>query len=232
MRKYTAPIGAIAVALPAAMAMGQAGNLVTFGFTDLSGSFTSDGSGGGTLFVEASATGSTLSSGDLTAGTSNADFDAGTFGVGGAGTFQLTMTVTDITNIGANGAGQFLLSDANGDSLSGVLSGGFLFTPSGLAFLSSEVSLASFDDPEGAGSDLTIDGTSGGAVSFADAFDPTEAFSGGFSLLFIQPGGFSQDFSGTSVQADAALVRGIIPAPATLGVLGLFLAAPARRRRN
>lgn len=197
--------------------------LVTFGFTDLNGSFASTGRNQG-IFTATSTTGTTLdTSGDVSRGGVTADFDAGTMGAPGTSMFMLSLAVSNITTTSAFATGSFEIIDANGDTLSGTVEGSWSFNVFGLAFFNGSTTGVSFTQTPN--SNGAFDGASGGSFGIDDLHG---LFDGGLSVLFLRNNGLRSAFTGVSTQADGL----IVPAPASLAGLAVFGITAARRRRG
>lgn len=210
-------IAAAGVAATAAVANAQA--ILTFGFTDVDGSFTAaDGS-----FAGAS---TATTSGDVTrlsAPGGTAVFDPGFAGVG-ASDFSFDIDVM-ITGAGtADGAGSFSIVDVHGESLTGDLDGQFVELAPGIIAFNGLLSGVQFNDVSGDG---TFDGPTAG--SFSTDLPGTAPYDGALVQLFLDGSGgfFDADFTGISTQVSGV----IVPAPASLALLGLGGLAATRRRR-
>ncbi len=208
---------AAGVAATATLANAQA--ILTFGFTDVDGSFTaSDGSFSGT----AGAT----TSGDVTRVASpggTAVFAPGFAGTGSSD-FSFDIMVSGIMGGSAAGAGTFSIADLNGETLSGSIDGDFVMLGSGIIAFNGLLSDVVFGDVSGDG---TFDGPTAGF--FSTDLPGTAPYDGAIVTLTVTgaAGFFDDDFSGVSTQVSGA----IVPAPASLALLGLGGLAAARRRR-
>lgn len=210
-------IAAAGVAAMATIANAQA--VLTFGFTDVDSSFTaSDGSFSGRAGA--------LTSGDVTrlaSPTGTALFAPGFVGTGSSD-FTLDMSVTDILATTATGTGTFSIIDLNGEDLSGTIDGQFQRLGAGIIAFTGLLSGISFNDVSGDG---TFDGPTSGF--FSTDLPGTAPYEGAIVTLMItgSAGFFTSDFSGVSTQVAGE----VIPAPASLALLGLGGLAAARRRR-
>lgn len=215
---HTKLLAIAGVAATAAVANAQA--ILTFGFTDVDGSFTASDSS----FVGAS---TATTSGDVTRLASpggTALFAPGFAGTGFADfSFDIDVMITGAGT--ADGDGTFTIVDVTGESLTGTIDGGFVQLGSGgiIAF-NGLLSGVQFNDVSGDG---TFDGPTSG--SFGTDLPGTAPYDGALVQLFISgsSGFFDADFTGVSTQVSGE----IIPAPATLALLGLGGLAAARRRR-
>lgn len=211
-------IAAAGVAATATVANAQA--ILTFGFTDVNGSFTaSDGS-----FTGAS---DTTTSGDVTRLSSpggTAVFEPGFVGTGASDfTFDIDVMITGAGT--ADGSGTFSIVDIHGESLTGSLDGEFIqLGTGGIIAFNGLLSGVEFNDVSGDG---TFDGPTAG--SFSTDLPGQAPYDGALVQLFITGSGgfFDADFTGVSTQVSGE----VIPAPASLALLGLGGLAAARRRR-
>lgn len=210
-------IAAAGIAATAAVANAQA--ILTFGFTDVDGSFNAtDGS-----FLGAS---TATTSGDVTrlaAPGGTAVFDPGFAGIG-ASDFSFDITVMITGGGTASGTGTFSIVDVHGESLTGDLDGQFTELAPGIIAFNGLLSGVQFNDVSGDG---TFDGPTTG--SFSTDLPGTAPYDGAIVQLFIDGSGgfFDADFTGVSTQVSGV----IVPAPASLALLGLGGLAAARRRR-
>jgi len=210
-------IAAAGVAATAAVANAQA--ILTFGFTDVDGSFTAaDGS-----FAGAS---TATTSGDVTrlsAPGGTAVFDPGFAGVGSSDfSFDIDVMITGAGT--ADGTGTFSIVDVHGESLTGDLDGQFVELAPGIIAFNGLLSGVQFNDVSGDG---TFDGPTAG--SFSTDLPGTAPYDGALVQLFLDGSGgfFDADFTGISTQVSGV----IVPAPASLALLGLGGLAATRRRR-
>lgn len=226
MRSGKCVAAAAIVALGASAVASAQAPIFTFGFNDLTGSYEFDGSAG-QFDVEATALadgGPFDSSGDVTRvlpPDMTANFDPGFVTLGTAADVVVQMAITNVTSNTADGVGTFLITDANGDQISGDISG--TWRRNGLfgsfAGVATEVMLDSLSG------DGTFDGPSGGAFDLAFPGGPT--YSG--AILVLETGSwFSSDFSDADVQVTAS----IVPEPAGCAVMALAALALTRPRRS
>lgn len=199
------------------------GTLFSFGYTELDGDFVLSGADTGTLSVTASAlaTGGPFDShGDVTRTTpphGTATFDDGFVALPDLGDVEVTMSLTNISSTAAEATGAFVLTDADGDTISGDLSGNWTRTGS---FASFEGLIAGVVLTDTSG-DGTFDGSSDG--SFLMDFDANPPFSG--AIIALQTGAwFTTAFTDVDTQFNGI----VVPEPASL-VLLLGLAFAARR---
>jgi len=210
--------GVLAVAALSGSAMAQT-TILSFGFTDLNGSYTLLGS-------TFDASGQAISSGDVTrlqGGAATALYNPGT----AVGRVNINLNVTGILGNTANGNGTLTISDSDAiaDTMTATVSGQFIQNGSAVFFNGSLTNV--FLNDNGA-PDGQFNGPSGGSfpLSFAPNLPP---FTGAVIQLYVgTPGNFfTGNFNGVSTQLSGQ----IVPAPATLGVLGLGLVGLRRRRR-
>lgn len=204
----------------AAPAMAQ-NSILTFGFTEMNGSYSTATSH---FMANAVATAPLMTSGDVTrlvAPSNTALYNPGT----ASGLVGVDLLVSGVVGNTANGAGNLVITDANGDTLNATISGQFISNGPAV-FFNGLLSNIFFTD-NGA-QDGQFDGPSGG--SFPLTFQPVPPpYSGAIVQLYIGNAGafFTQSFSGISTQVSGA----IVPTPASLSVLGLGALAARRRRR-
>ncbi|HYE02772.1 MAG TPA: hypothetical protein VD963_06020 [Phycisphaerales bacterium] len=217
--------GAVAGAASAA----RADVLVTFGYTDLAGSFNS-----GTSVFSATAidmAGVLRSDGNVSrlpdgAPGGTALFDPGFVSLPGPADFMLSVNVTGIGPNTATGTGAFMILDANGDMIMGDISGTFVRGNNGATFFNADLSNVMIMGMSGDG---LFNGTDGGAFSLN--FGAISMFEGSLVQLMTRPAGvgfFTQSFSNISTEVSGQL----IPAPGAAAVLlGSGVLASRRRRR-
>jgi hypothetical protein len=213
--------GVLALA-PAAVAE----SWLTFGFTDLAANFTPTGPDAGVLTVAATAVavgGAFDSGGDATrvlAPEGVAEYNSGFLTSGTSADFQFLLEVAGITPNSANATGTFLLTDANGDTLSGDIAGTWEPLPNFAAF-------------EGLLSNVTISNTSGDGTfdgpslgSFDSTFPEGPTYPGAFTTLIT-----GEWFDDAFEDANALQQAAVVPEPAALAVLILFGQLALRRSR-
>jgi len=139
--------------------------------------------------------------------------------------FQLTISVNKISATAATGAGSFTATDADGDTITGNISGVWTFGGPGFIFFNANISNVLFNDLNAA--DGTFDGSEGG--DFASAFiAPTPYVGSLVQLVFGQNNFFRNSFqdraTGGSLQ--------IIPSPGSVALVGLSGLVLVGRRRS
>lgn len=199
----------------------SAGPILSFGYTDLWGSFDT---GSATFTAAAADAGEIQTAGDVTrladpVGTAN--FDIGFVTASAFADVQLSMTVSPIDVISASGVGNITLTDDDGDTIMASIDGVFTSGGNGIYYfegLLSEVTL----------SGTTFNGTNGG--SFDMDLPGEEPYSGAIVQLFIEStaGFFTNDFDGVSVQLDGE----IVPTPGSITLFGAAALTLLRRRET
>lgn len=190
--------------------------IVSFGFTDLAGTYS-----GGVFSTADDAD----TSGDVTrieAPSSTADYNVGFSG----GTAAVTTSVSVFGIIGntASGVGSFTITDANGDVLTGTITGTWIGSGLGI-FFNGDLSGVYFDGTNGDGQ--FFDGPSGGSFDYT-SLSGIPPYEGAIVQLFVPVAGFfSSDFTVESVQ----VLGEIVPGSGPLAILGLAGFAASRRRR-
>lgn len=220
--KYCA-LGAVAAAgiVGSLTSVASADVVLSFGYTDLAGSY--DGAGG---FKALAATSSTGDVTRLLSPAGQADFQTGFFG-GSSADFALDLSVSSIGATTAEGDGSFTITDANGDTITGKISGDFSTPGFGITFFNGLLTDVLVTDVSGDG---TFDGSVSGTSFGIDLSPITGPLDGALVQLFINTGStgfFGGPFSGVSTQVAGE----VIPAPASLALLGLGLITAGRRRR-
>ena len=201
-------------------AAGATAQVVTFTYSDVSGSYNT-----GTQVFNASAGANT--SGDVTrlaAPGGSAQYGTGFTTLLTSADVDLTLTLSNITATTADATGSFTITDDNGDTLTGNIDGEFQGSGFAISF-DGLISGAVFNNNS---LDGTFDGPTGG--SFSTDLNPIPLPLDGaiVQLFFSFNNFFVNSFSNTPVLVDALL----IPAPgaASLALAGLGLAAKRRRR--
>lgn len=203
--------------------------VLSFGFTDLNGSYSS---GSSTFTANADNNGLIRTGGDVTRlqtpGAGTATYATGFFGTVPAGlmNFQLSLNVTNKSVSGpfqlADGSGTFTITDKDGSTITGTIAGTWIggIGPAGSTQFNGLLSNVLVTAADG-----TFDGLPG---SFDGTFGQ-QPLEGALVNLLIQPAGgfFDADFTGVSTQASGE----IIPAPGAIALLGLGGLVAGRRRR-
>lgn len=201
-------------------------DLMSFGFTDLNGSFTS----GSSLFTAVDDGNSEGDVSRLISPTGDAFFvSGGPGGFPGLAAFDLTMTVSAISPTLATvlpGAGSITMTDVNGDTFTGGVQGTWINVIGSGNFVGVLTNVAANNNS----GDGMFNGNTG---SFSLAFPPPP-FVGNILTLafqdwFTDGSGALHDFRGSNTLAEGA----VIPEPASFALLLVGgLAAAVRRRRT
>ncbi len=195
--------------------------ILSFGFSDLSGSFDT---GTGVFNAEASDTAALSTSGDVTrlAGpTGTANFDTGFLSASAFADVDITMNVSIIDAQNASGIGSFTLTDDDGDTITGTINGTFHTPGVGITFFTGLLSAVTLNG-------ATFDGTDGG--SFDMDLPGNAPYPGAFVALYILNGStfFNSNFSSVSVQVSGE----ILPSAGSMALLGLGGLLAVRRQRG
>jgi len=217
-------VGAVALATVAGAA--QADLAATFGYTDMGANWNS---GTSTLNIGAEETASLSTSGDLTnylgdGFSTTALFNSGFADGSTSADSQFDMILSNITATGADASGSFIITDINGDTLSGNYIGTWT-NQFGFGFFDGQITDASYNDVE-SGNNI-FEGNAGQTFAV-----PTDALTGGLSMLLQMPEWFNSqvgDFEARTTQLDGILVN--VPTPGSLALLGLGGLMTGRRRR-
>jgi len=214
-------LGALACAGLSSAAVADS-TILTFGFTELNGQFTTNDSHFRALGVDIPPL---RSQGDVSR-VNLPNPGTATYLTGQAGgRVTVDLLVSGILANTANGAGFVEIFDVDGDSLRADINGQFL--SNGLAvFFNGSLSNVVWNDvgPQ----DGTFNGPGGGSIPLS--FSPAPApYLGAIVQLYIGDVNnfFVNNFSGISTQVSGV----IVPAPSALALLGLGGLVAARRRR-
>lgn len=204
-------------------AASSAGVILSYGYTDLMGSFD------GSMFSASAADVGTLqTAGDVTrldgAG-GTAQFEPGFVGLGDMSDFIVNISVTNLTPNSARGSGSFLATDRNGDTISGDIEGDWRTPGRGIAFFNGLLSNVVLTNNSGDG---IFDSPDGGFVMS----DMRGSYSGAVVQLFtnVSAGFFNTNFQQVSTQISGE----IIPSPGSAALLAMAtvgLLVPRRTRR-
>ena len=220
---------ALIVGMLAATAAVASADIASFGFTDLNGTFDA----GSRAFTATAFTGGQGSTaGDVTrfaeGGGATANFDTGFAGGGSMANFNLSLIISPSNPGGdtANAIGTFLITDADGDTIGGDVSGLWFAGAMGFTFMNGDTTNVVFS--RGNTGNGSFDGPAGGSF---DTDSLSDVYFGALSVLLRTPTGagfFSNSFAEVSTQADGL----IVPTPASIALAGLgFGLAGTRRRR-
>lgn len=205
-------------AVAGAAAQSSAAVILTYGFTDLNGSFDRPS-------MQFSAVADDLTAGDvsrLAAPNGTADFDDGFVNRSAFANVVINLSVFNLVGNMAQGSGTFAITDDDGDVLEGNIDGIWIGGSLGVYF-NGDLSNVSFDTTNGDG---VFEGTDGG--SFGTVLPGIPPYEGTFIQLFIRSGGFfNRNFTNISTQASGE----IVPTPGAIALLGIGALAGARRRK-
>ncbi|MBX3323976.1 MAG: hypothetical protein KF757_13420 [Phycisphaeraceae bacterium] len=202
-------------------------DIASFGFTDLNGSFDATNM----VFTAVAFTGGLgSSSGDVTrfaeGGGATAEYGPGFFGGGSLGNVVITIDITNVVGSTADGSGSFTITDADGDIITGDVTGQWFAGAFGFVFMNGATTNITFDR-NGVGNG-TFDGPNGGSF---DSDSLASVYYGALSILLRTPTGvgfFTDNFAEVSTQADGL----IVPSPASIALAGLGLGIAGYRRRR
>lgn len=229
--KNTRTFGAVALIAAAGLAAtattASADNvLFSFGFTELSGSYDS---GAGVFSANAVDNDLLSTTGDVTrlsGGTATAEYQTGFVSAPNSADVNISIGVSNISGLTADGVGSFEVVDANGDKILGDIVGQWLSPGAGFLFFNGvleNVILQDNETPDG-----IFDGPSSG--NFSMDFAPAKApFNGAIVQLLMESDGgfFDNDFDGETTQMAAE----VLPTPGSAALVALGLAGCTRRRR-
>jgi hypothetical protein len=199
--------------------------LMSFGFTDLSTAFDVNTS---ILSATSVDNGNLSTGGDVTrligGGGGTADFGTGFESLGTLGQFDMSMSISNILVDTADGAGNLLITDANGDTISAGISGEWSLVGGVFYVFQGELDNVFVNDLSGDGQ---FDGPTGGL--FSTSFASPQPYTGAAVYLYFgAPGGFfSKGFDGVSGQ----IAGEVVPGPGTIALLGLGGVVATGRRR-
>jgi hypothetical protein len=212
--------GAVAAGAAFLASTASAQVFMSFGFIDLDGSYDP----GTQAFKATAVAGGGLDSGGAVSRVGppggTAEFDAGFVSGVTQADAQFDLTLSNITATTADGSGSFTITDHNGETLSGDISGQWVTQGFGFIYfngLLSNVTLSATQD---------FVGPSSGQFSVAGL--PAQPWSGATVFLGMTSSGFfTSAFSGVSTQINGVLV----PTPATAALLAFGGLLAMRRRR-
>ncbi|MBC7835471.1 MAG: hypothetical protein H7Y88_10285, partial [Phycisphaerales bacterium] len=207
MHKPKLAIAVLALASGGFAASADVSVVITFGFTDLNASYNQ---GTGLFSARAVDTPELRSDGNvsrlITPVGTPAHFAAGFVSGIDPADFMLSLAVTNISALTADGNGAFLITDPQGDTIGGQVSGLFVRGNSGNTFFNGDLLNVTLANTSGDG---MFNGATSGAWSMNLGAGP---FSGALVQLFTRPssvGFFTQDFTGIADLASGD----IVPAP-------------------
>ncbi len=189
-----------------------------FDFSNLSAEFQSTSPNGGVMEIVADGD----SSGSVTSlfgGTDYAVFAEGFAVTFGPANFSATLDITLDTPTTATATGSFTVTDINGNTLSGQISGEWLLFGSA-AFFTADLSGVSYSNPGG-----TFDGGADALVA------PGGTFIGALQFISIDSIFTSTFFTSSFQNAVVTAQAQFIPSPGGFALAAAGLAVAARRRR-
>jgi hypothetical protein len=152
-----------------------------------------------------------------TPGTAN--YDLGT----GAGSISMNLSVGAIGPSSAIGSGTLTIKDSNNDTITATVSGTFINGGSAV-FFNGFLSGVSLNDVSG---DHTFNGPSGGSFPLSTA--GLGSLTG--SIIYLELGNAGNFFTNSFTTVVTQVSGAIVPAPASLALLGLGGLVAGRRRR-
>lgn len=213
-------LGLVAGLAVAASASAQV-TLVDFAFNSLQATYTS----GSSTLVASATNGPIVSSGNvrrLVGPTGTANFDAGA----AANALSLNLSVSAIGASSALGAGTLTLLDNNGDTITATVSGTFVNGVSAV-FFNGFLSNVALNNISGDGQ---FNGASGGAFGLnLSSVGGPGPYTG--AVVYLELGNASNFFQNSFASTVTQVSGNIIPAPASLALIGLAGGIAARRRR-
>jgi len=222
--KSTTLIGAIALTTLSGAASAELA--ATYGFTDMGANWNS---GASILTVGAFETALLSTSGDITnylgeSGPSTALFNSGFADGSTSADSQFSMELSNITANNADATGTFMITDVNGDTLSGSYVGTWT-NQFGFGFFDGQILEAAYNEVE-SGNNF-FEGNAGEVFAV-----PADALNGALSILLQMPEWFDTDngnFNARTTQLDGILAT--VPTPGSLALLGMGGIVAGRRRR-
>lgn len=200
----------------------SAGVVLTFGFTELNGTYVAADANSGLFTATAVNTADLMSEGDVTRllppGDGTATYDHGFLGSAFGGQANVAFS---ITRTGTTGAGTFTVTDIDGDTITGTLSGEWIAL-GGATFFNGVIG----GQFVSTGGDNAFNGASLSPTSFTPVIGTLD---GGVTILFTNSNStfFGGDFTGVSVLTSANFV----PTPGSAMLLALGGLAASRRKR-
>jgi uncharacterized protein (TIGR03382 family) len=197
--------------------------IASFSYDDLAGSYAA-----GNFTAVAVDTGTLQSSGEasrLVPTEGNAVFEPGFVSAANPANFSISISVVIDGPTHATGTGSFIATDADGDTITGNLSGEWNLVGSFIAF-SGNLSNVLLSDNGAA--DNTFNGTDASSTNWTMDLPGTAPFEGAIVTLTF---GQSSFFGSAFENAATGVTAQIVPAPGAAALMGLGLVAAGRRRR-
>lgn len=230
INRSRASIAVLAAIVGSVAVSANAEVIATLSYDDMAGSYVQSGNplvGQFTaLAVNTVGLQSSYEASRLTPAAGSASFEAGfVTNPANPADFQLTISVIKVSGTLATGTGSFTATDADGDTITGAISGVWTFGGPGFIFFNGNLSGVTFNDNNAA--DGTFDGSESG--DFATSFTAPAPYIGSVvQLVFGQNSFFLQSFADRATGGSFQ----IVPSPGSLALLGLGGLAVAGRRRT
>lgn len=204
--------------------------ILTLTYDDLAGSFTASAPRAGNFSAVAVNTGTLQSAGEVSrlgAGAGSASFEAGfVSNPFNPADFQLNINVAPLANPNqASGLGSFTATDADGDTITGDISGTWAFGGPGFIFFNGSLNNVTLHDNGGA--DNSFDGTESG--DFGMNYTAPQPYEGAIVQLVF---GGSNFFRTSFADRATNINMQVVPTPGSVALLGLGGLAMASRRRS
>ena len=222
--KNNVAVALAVIAGSATMAAAQQTAVLTFSYSDLSGQYVG-GSGGGTFTARASSVGLVTSGivSRVQALPNQAVFNPGFEAGGSLADAIFSISVFNKTSFLAQGAGQFRVTDLNGDAIVGDITGTWVRGSRGEHYFNGNLKNVVLQSNSGDG---TFSGDIGG---FDLGFGAGARFEGILVSLTVRQGVgfFDSAFANNATQVSGQ----IVPTPGAAMLAGMGLIAAGRRRR-
>ncbi len=216
--------GILAVGALAALAgTASADVILTWGFTELNGTYNSITS---EFTAKAENNGNLQTTGDvsrLVATTGTALFQDGFVSGADSSDYQMNINVFNKVGNTADGMGSVVITDANGDTIYADITGDWISPGFGIVYFNGLLSNVVVTDNS---NDGTFDGPGGG--SFSSDFSAYSNLNGALVQLFTRTGVgfFNTSFSNVTTLVSA----NVVPTPGSLALVGVAGLLAARRR--
>jgi len=162
----------------------------------------------------------------IVANAGDATFDPGFVSLAGLSDFQLTCSVVITGPHAATGSGSFTSTDANGDTITGTVTGAWGSPAPGFIYFNGSLSNVTLNNTSGDG---RFNGSNG------DSWDMNipaiQPLAGAIvQLVFGGTTFFTAPFGNRAVGIDYQVIGNVIPAPGAMALMGLAGAVAFRRR--